>query len=182
MPQSGAAHLQMHSIVNCSKVFRMFLNLARALRALSLGIWLGGIVTVFIVASTVFAYYGNDHTTAGELVGLVLKKSMPFKIGFALLALLCEASVFFSPSPAAPKGWRRFVPNACLVLALLAMLAVVIFIQPQLEELRQQIGVFNEKTKGSPLRQQFSSLHGASMGLGLLEGLLVAAALITGLL
>lgn len=160
----------------------MLLNVARALRALGLGIWLGGIVTIFIVASTVFAYYGNDHTSAGELVGTILKRAAPFKIGFALLALACEAILFFNASPDAPKSWRKFVPNACLVLALLAMLIGTLYLQPQLDDLRQQIGVFNEKTKGSPLRQQFASLHGASMGLGVLEGLLVAAALIAGLL
>ncbi len=164
----------------------MFLRTARAVRALSLGVWLGGIVMFFITASAVFTYFVNDvqtdRTTAGEVVSLVLRKAAPIKIGIALLAFLAEAAVFFSHSPEAPKGWRKFVPNALLMLAFATLLIAVFWLEPSLEALRAKIGSFSEKTKDSPLRQQFRSLHGMSMGLGVLEALLVAAALVAGLL
>lgn len=161
----------------------MLLRCARAVRALSLGLWAGGILMTFIAAKAIFSYFlVEGTTTAGSVVGFVLHTAMPFKIGIALLALFAEAIVFFDRSPEAPKGWRKFVPATLLMLALAAMLVVALWLQPELESLRKQIRVFDASTEGTPLRQKFGSLHGASMGLGLLEGLLVAAALILGLL
>src|SRR4051812_42571354 len=113
----------------------MLLRIARAVRALSLGIWLGGIVMFFVVASAVFAYFVNDlsadRTTAGDVVSLVIRRAMPVKIGIALLAFFSEALIFFSPSPDASKGWRKYLPNALLMLAFITLLVSVLWLNPQ---------------------------------------------------
>src|ERR1051325_2792141 len=135
----------------------MLFRIARAVRALSLGVWLGGIVMFFIVASSVFAYFVNDfsadRTTAGEIVSLVIKRAMPIKIGFALLAFFSAAVIFFNRSPDAPKGWRKFLPNAMLMLAFVALLVSVLWLNPHLESLRDQIGSFSGQKKDNHHRQ-----------------------------
>ena len=87
-----------------------------------------------------------------------------------------------SATPAEIAGWRRFVPLIALAGAVALLLFLTFYLTPAIEALRDRIGVFNAATEGTPERQQFRTLHGASMGLSLLEVILVALALIAGLL
>jgi hypothetical protein len=62
------------------------------------------------------------------------------------------------------------------------LLFLTFYLTPVIEGLRDKIGVFDASTESLPERAQFRKLHGVSMGLSLLEMVLVAAALIAALL
>jgi len=160
----------------------MLLNWARAIRATGLGIWLGGIVMAFVVASTVFKVLEKDRTMAGTIVGECLRAGQNVKLGVALVALAAEAVIFFSGAQSAPLGWRRFTPAAFLLVAFAITLVATLWLEPKIHQLRGDIADFSEQSKESPQRQEFRTLHGLSMGLLFLEALVVLAALITGLL
>jgi len=159
-----------------------WMNVARAVRATSLGVWLGGLVLIYIAAPIVFAALHPDRTGAGNIVGAILHAGLRLKLVLAALALLSEALIFFSPPPLRPSGWRRSVPAATLFGALALTLLSLLWLEPRIEELRSQIGVFTEANANSPERLEFKKLHGISMGGGVLEGVLVLIALLAGLL
>ncbi|HYG77395.1 MAG TPA: DUF4149 domain-containing protein [Planctomycetota bacterium] len=160
----------------------MLLTWARAIRALGLGIWLGGIIMAFVVASTVFKVLEKDRTMAGAIVGACLEAGQKVKLGVAIIALAAEAVIFFGGIQGAPIGWRRFVPAAMLLLALATTLVATLWLEPKIHELRKEIADFSEATRDDPKRVEFRKLHGMSMGLLFLEAIFVAAALLTGLL
>jgi len=157
-------------------------KIAKALRALALGIWVGGIVMGFVVASTVFKQFEKDHTMAGLIVGGVLDSAGKVKLAVALAALVLEGFIFYKGASGTERGWRRYAPPALLMLAMLLLLASTLWLQPRLHELRQQVGHFGPENINDPDRISFGKLHGLSMGLLLLEGLFVALALLVGLL
>ncbi len=156
-----------------------WLNLARAARALSLGVWLGASIMVFIAAPIVFEKLAPDRTKAGEVVGSILHAAAFFTMALAVVALLSEGTLFFNADSA---GWRRIVPAASLVAAVLIMVVLMTYIGPKIEALRAQIGQFTPANVDSPERKAFGALHGASMGLSLLQTILVAVALVIVLL
>ena len=159
------------------------LSTARAARALSLGIWLGGIVMSFIVARVIFdERIGLDRMRAGGIVFIILQQAGRLKTALALIAIGAEALIFYSRASDAPKGWRRHLPAALLLLASAIALFAILWLLPRIIELREQIADFSEKTAGSEQRLEFGRWHGASMALLLLEAVLVAASLVTGIL
>lgn len=155
------------------------LNLARAARALSLGVWLGASIMVFIAAPIVFEKLAPDRTKAGEVVGSILHAAAFFTLGLAVVALISEGALFFNADAA---GWKRTVPAASLLAAILIMIVLMTYVGPKIEALREQIGVFTPANADSPERKAFGALHGASMGLSLLQTILVAVALVIVLL
>ena len=138
------------------------LTIARAIRSVSLGVWLGSAVMVFVMAPIVFQKL--DRSKAGEVVGV---------------AVISEGIVW--ANDAELSGWRRYVPAAGLGGAVLILLVLVFWIGPEIEALRVQIGEFTAANADTPERLQFRKLHGASMGLSLLQTILVAVALIAGM-
>ena len=159
------------------------LSAARALRALCLGIWLGGIVMAFIVAKIVFAEkWGLSRAQSGAIVFDILQVAGTVKTALAIALLASDAYLFFGHSPTTGGGWRRYLPAGLLIAAVAVMLIASLWLQPAIIALRDKIGDFSPATAGTPDRIRFGHLHGASMGLLLLEAILVAAAMITGLL
>ena len=155
------------------------LTLARAARALSLGVWLGASIMVFIAAPIVFEKLAPDRTKAGEVVGSILHAAAFFTMALAAVALISEGTLFFNADSA---GWKRVVPAVTLLLAILIMIVLMAYIGPKIEALREQIGQFTPANADSPERKTFGALHGASMGLSLLQTILVAVALVVVLL
>ncbi len=154
----------------------------RAVRALMLGLWAGGILMIFVAAPVVFDQLKGDRTKAGNIVGEVLKIGGKVKMGLGLTALALEAVIFYGGTAAAVRGWRRYAPAGLLMGALSVALLSSLWLEPKIHDLRTQISDFSDATKDNPARLEFGKLHGLSMGLALLEMLLVVATLVVGLL
>ena len=130
----------------------------------------------------VFDKLKDDRTKAGNIVGEILHSGGKVKTGLGLAALVLEAIIFYGVAGARPAGWRRYAPAAMLMAALSVALISTLWLEPKIHALRGEIQDFSEATKDDPSRVEFRKLHGLSMGLALLEGLLVAFTLLTGLL
>lgn len=162
---------------------RMLHNWLRAIRALLLGLWAGGILMTFVAAPSVFTTLKDDRTKAGNVVGEILRVGGKVKMGLGLSALAIEAVLFYGAGgAAAARGWRRYAPAGTLMAALSVALVSSLWLEPRIHELRAQIADFNTVPEGDPARAEFGKLHGLSMALALLEGLLVVVALVVGLL
>lgn len=159
------------------------ITVARAARALALGVWLGGIVMAFIAAPIVFDKLKPDRAKAGEIVGTMLHTAGMLKVALAVVALGAEAVLIFSASAGGPSGWRKYLPAAFLLAAIAITAFTSFWLEPKIAALRDQIGGdFSEATANSPQRVEFRKLHGMSMGLLLLEAILILVALVAGLL
>ena len=154
-------------------------DLARVGRSISLGVWLGASIMVFVAAPIVFEKLAPDRSRAGEIVGAILHSAALLCAGLAVVALLSQGLLFFND---AESGWKRYTTTAALLAALALMAVLLIWIGPRIESVRQQIGVFTPENENSPERQLFRKLHGASMGLSLLQTICVAIAFVAGLL
>ena len=150
----------------------------RAIRGLSLGIWLGAGVMTFITAHYVFGLE-PDRNKAGDIMGAILHTGGWLKLALAFLALSAQLVLRKNPAP----GARSFKPGfVALCFAFALALFVTLYLEPKMVGLRAQIGTFNEANKELPERVLFGKLHGASMGLALLETILVAIALVCSLI
>jgi hypothetical protein len=159
------------------------LTIARSARAAALGIWLGGIIMAFIVAPIVFDALKPDRARAGEIVGSVLHTAGKLKIALAMIAAVAEIMIFTTSATAGePIGWRRYVPAVFLGLTIVTTLLTTFWLEPKITEIRDRITDFSEATKDTADRMAFRKLHGASMGVLLLEAIFVAVALVAGLL
>jgi uncharacterized membrane protein len=156
------------------------LTLARAGRSAALGIWLGSGILFFLAAQIVFSKLSGDRTKAGEIVGSIIHTMSLMSLILGAVAI-CAQLVLHTRAPEI-SGVRRYVPLVSLIAAMALLLFLTFYLTPVIEGLRDKIGVFDASTESMPERAQFRKLHGASMGLSLLEMILVAAALIAALL
>lgn len=184
----------------------------RALRAMCLGIWLGGIIMTFVAAPIIFSKLEPDRARAGMIVGEILHVAGVLKMGLALIALACDGVLLFGPvgsviakdtaenvqsfgffrrvfqyarihgSENPSRGWRRYAPVGFLAAALLSSFFAIFWLEPKIIELRDRIGEFTPATAGSPDRVAFRNLHGASMGLLLAEAVFVGISFLLGML
>src|ERR1019366_1554644 len=92
--------------------------IARVARTVCLGVWLGGIVMAFVAAPIIFQKLAPDKKKAGEINGAILGAAEKLQCGLAVIALLAEAALFFGAGTEAAAGWRRCVPGAFLVAAI----------------------------------------------------------------
>ncbi|MEI6236738.1 MAG: DUF4149 domain-containing protein [Planctomycetota bacterium] len=145
----------------------------RAVRGLSVGIWLGAGVMTFIAAHYVFFGGFIDKTTAGDIMGSILHAGGWMKIGLAVLALGAHL-VLKKDSTCCPKAEK----TALVTLAIASLIAgvVALYLEPKMLELRAQFR--NDPNLLNPAHVQFGKLHGASMGLALLELICIAITLI----
>ena len=151
-------------------------DVMRAIRGLSLGVWLGAGVMTFITAHYVFGLE-PDRNKAGDIMGAILHTGGQLKIALALLATLAQLQL--------RKQWPAFSEKLgalTLIVSLILAVTLVFYLEPKMVGLRAQIGTFNEANKDLPERVLFGKLHGTSMGLTLLETILVAIALVCSLI
>lgn len=136
-------------------------HLLRAIIQLVWGLWLGGLVMLFFAVQALFDTFPQRHDIAGQGASAIFHVFAYFQLALAAAALL---SVF---------GWRMMGPGrfkiAMFVLFALATLAAIYVttVSTQLEQLRQV---------GETQSEKFRQLHGLSMGIFLLETLLVFVA------
>ena len=137
--------------------------IAVALRFLELflvSVWLGGIAVLSsLVAPTLFAKLPS-RAQAGELFGHILTRFYVLEIalGFLLLTLAMLRWKYCS-APMSSTIARIVV----IVLMIGASLAAQFHVRPQLKELREKIGNFEEARADNPDRMLFGKLHRQSV-------------------
>lgn len=155
----------------------MFSSVLRAIRAVSLSVWLGGGVMTFITAHYVFFGGYLDKTTAGDVMGAILHAAGLMKLGLAALALGAHFGLRGNP-------WTGRKPHKIEMITLLIASAIAVtvafYLEPKMVELRAQFR--GDDNLQNPAHVAFGKLHGASMGLSLLELICVTAAVICSVL
>jgi len=158
-------------------------TVARTVRTMALGVWLGGIVMAFIVAPIVFKHLPKDRILAGNINAEMFHTAGKVKLVLGLIALAAEGFILFRKPEGSPQGGiRRFLTAGSLLAALVIAIFVFAYLEPKMLDVRDKIADFGPNAAESPERLQFRQLHGASMALSLLEAVLVALAIIAGLL
>ena len=134
------------------------MNFARFLMLLSLGVWIGGLVFLPIVAQISFTELPSPH-----LAGIVVRRSLIalHRIGLVggavfLICSLLEGRI-------AQGSYALFRPSHIIVVVMLVLTAVSQFrIIPKMDALRTEAGEISTLSADSPVRQQFDFLHAAS--------------------
>src|SRR5580704_13601065 len=98
------------------------LAISRTLRAVSLGVWLGCSIMVFVVAPIVFAKLKTDRSMAGEIVGAILYAAAMLSAALAVIALIAEALILANDSSI--SSWRRYLPPVALGGAIVLLLVL----------------------------------------------------------
>ena len=114
--------------------------LVTILKTLSLGIWLGAIIMLGIMAGTVF-HLAPSRTLAGMLIGAVIAKMNILEWVCAAIALLSSAWLLVHNWNGARK-WR-IVEFGGILLATALLWYYSMVVNPHLNDLRQQIGDFD---------------------------------------
>ena len=143
----------------------------RTCRACALALWLGSDLAMLIAIPLIIRHHANDEMRACEIANTLILNAGRIRLALALVALGCQAILFFSRFPAALAGWRRFGSTLLVMAALGAALAV-----QQYLGLRMAMG--HALVSGASLRGPVILSH-LGMALLAVEAVLVAAALIT---
>lgn len=162
----------------------MLAILARVVRGLSLGIWLGAGVMTFIAAHYVFfGHYDDaamtpflDKSKAGDVMGAILHAGGWMKVGLAMLALVSHYLAGCGAGNESCGTRARTTRWITLGAAALIALFVTLYLEPKMLDLRAQFK--GDPDPANPAHVLFRSLHGGSMGLAVLELIFVAATLI----
>jgi putative copper export protein len=134
------------------------MNFARFLMLLSLGVWIGGLVFLPIVAQISFSELPSPH-----LAGIVVRRSpiALHRIGLVggavfLICSLLEGRITQGKSAV-------FCPIHIIVALMMALTAISQFrIIPKMDALRTEAGEISTLSADSPVRKQFDFLHAAS--------------------
>jgi di/tricarboxylate transporter len=126
------------------------------------GLWLGGLVVLLIAVSTLFRTFPLRHDIAGEAASAIFHQFNEYRLGLAAAGLLLTGA-----------WWLRERSRGKMALfVLLALAAVAAFVSsavltPKIDHLR-----LAQLTHTA----EFARLHGLSMGIYLIETILVFAA------
>lgn len=110
------------------------------LKTLALGVWLGAIVMLGIVAPTVF-HLAPSRTLAGTLIGSVISRMNILEWVCAIVALLSSAWLLIRSWRSAPR-WR-VMELAGVTLATLVLWYYSMVVNPHLNSLRATIVDFD---------------------------------------
>ena len=131
-----------------------------ALYNLMLALWVGGIfIFTFLVTPVVFRSFGRD--TASAIVDKLFPLYFPYLLAVAVLAF-----IFFLISGLKRQAMPK-LSLALLVIGILISLYVNVHLFPEVKKIKQEIASFEKVPSDSPVRRQFSKLHGISMALNL---------------
>ena len=151
---------------------------ARTIYFTALGLWVGGMATLFaVVAPTVFRA-APSRAVGGTIFGAVLKSFGTVQIVLGILAALAVVVLIKGGDLKPRAGWLRL--GVLLVMLLVACNAQFV-LGPAIERERAAIPNFESVPAGVPARARFDSLHNWSVRLGSLSllaglGLLVWSA------
>ena len=144
-------------------------GLASALYSIAVAVWVGGLLAIGLVAAPVLFTQLADRSVAGSLAGAMF--SITAWIGLACGSYLLLYVMF-------GKGWRAFQSSVFwIVLVMLALTAAGHFgVQPILAQL--QADALPRRVMESALRDRFTTWHGVSSALYLVQSLLGIALVI----
>ena len=136
-------------------------RLVSALAAMSLGLWVGGLVMLFMSVGSLIQTF--DRVQAGLGATGIFKRFEVYQLILAPIAIL---SAFLSVR----RGLAKTLAIVLLVLATMAAGVIAIGISPKIDAMRLD---------GTTGTESFRRLHGAAMATYLLVTSLVAAALVS---
>jgi|GEM_PF-3510813 len=131
-----------------------------ALATLASGLWLGGLVMLFMAVSSIFKTFDTDHTTAGMAANAIFHRFQSYQIVLAGIAIISiELSL--------RNGRRKFFIAVPLILAAVLAMVITFGITPRIDSMR---------LAGETTTDAFKKLHGAAMAIYLTLTVLVAIA------
>jgi hypothetical protein len=134
------------------------MSLVRFLMALSLVVWLGGIVFfAFVLAPTVFAVLPT-HNLAGMVVSRSLALLHWIGILSGIVYLICSAILSRSGNGPAQPLARQTLVVLMIVLVLISQFGI----SPSMNALRAEMGVIDNVPPADARRVAFNRLHGWS--------------------
>ena len=129
---------------------------------LAWGLWLGGLVMLFIALQSLFGTFSARRELAGEAASGMFRAFAYYRLGLAAAALVCTFLW-----RVVEKSRATVVAFTLFTLATLAAVYSVGVLTPQIEHLR---------VLGQTHSHQFMRLHGLSMGVYLIESAFVFGA------
>lgn len=134
------------------------MNFLRFLMFLALGVWIGGLIFLPIVAQISFSMLPSPH-----LAGLVVRNSLVALHWIGLcgggLFLLC--SLIDNQITRGKLAW--LLPSHLVVLVMLGLTAISQFSTiPRMDALRTSAGEISTLPADSPIRNEFDALHSTS--------------------
>lgn len=129
---------------------------------LTWGVWLGGLLGVFLGVTTLFATLDPDRTTAGLLGAAIFHRAERFILLAGAVCLLATLGLVIRR-----RSIGRLLVLALLAVATLVALANTLVITPRIDRLRQA---------AQTQTPEFRRAHGTSMGLYSSQAVLLAAA------
>jgi hypothetical protein len=133
------------------------MNFLRFLMFLSLGVWIGCLIFLPIVAQTVFSMLPSPQA------GMVVRSSLIALhwIGLSSGSLFLLCSLIVNQITLGKLAFLR--PSHILVVLMLALTAISQFsIIPHMDALRASAGEIRSLPTDSPMRKQFAALHSTS--------------------
>jgi len=118
-----------------------------AVATISSGLWLGGLVMLFMSVSSIFKTFDADHTTAGLAATGIFHRFETYQI---ILAGVSIASIELSLR----NGKRKMWIGIPLITAAIIAIAITYGISPKLDAMR---------LAGEASSDAFKKLHGAAM-------------------
>lgn len=119
---------------------------------LALSFWLGG-VALFSFVLTPILFKTQPRDLAGKIVGVLFPGYFRWGLACGAIALICLLFL---------RG-RNFIPTLIMIVVMLAATTFqALVIEPKAAALKEQIGSFETTPKDTPLRKEFSRLHGVS--------------------
>ena len=144
-------------------------SLASALYSIAVAVWVGGLLAIGLIAVPVLFAQLADRSVAGSLAGAMF--SITAWVGLGCGAYLILFVVF-------GKGWRAVKSGVFWIVLLMLALTVAghFGVQPILAQL--QADALPRRIMESALRERFTTWHGVSSTLYLLQSLLGIALVI----
>lgn len=131
-----------------------------ALTLICWGLWIGGILTVFLIATTMFRVY--DRPRAGDTNIVIFDTFQRFETGIAAITVLATAGQVMRK-----RTRPRLAVFTLICLAAVGVVASILIVTPLMQDLRA-VG-----QSGSP---QWARLHGTSMALFTAQAVLLLIA------
>jgi hypothetical protein len=126
------------------------------------GLWFGGVLTLFLAVTAIFAAFPTEHSVAGDAARHVFRVFNSYQLALAAAALL-GTFVWYLLG----RGKLKVGLFALFALATCAACIITMYVAPRIE-------LLDEKgLAGSP---EFMRMHGYSMGLYLAEAVSLLAA------
>jgi hypothetical protein len=126
------------------------------------GVWFGGLIMLLLAVTSLFQTFALDHTIAGQAASGIFRQFNVLRLGLAAAALLLTAGAWMRD-----RSKLKLTVFVLFALATVAAFCSSAVLTPRLEHLRLE-----ELTHSA----EFARLHGISMGVYLIETLLVFAA------